>query len=224
MKRFLLKDLPSVKEFEKNLNKTFKLLSRVRNNIIGMEAFLGLTIKKRQASTYDKKMIKGFTIKKEEINQIFEMGYVTLFSHFEYFMYDLLKDLFFKFPKSLNTDVTFDEIRDISSVKKVKEYIIDSAAIKNSYSVETWLEFLKKTYAINILSVKQDREFIYMLNEVRNIIMHSGGKTNVRFRKNMGNILKTEIKIGEKHHLNMQEFFYILYKLFKKTCKNTKKL
>ena len=226
MKKLVLKDLHSVKEFGKNLNKTFKLLNSVRDIIVGIEAFLATSVKKGKVSDYDKKMIRRLTISKREKNQIFEMGYVTLFSHFEFFMCDLLKDLFFKFPKSLSVDISFDEIRDFRSVKRVKEYIIDSAAIRKSYSMDTWLEFIKKSYGINIISDKEDLTRLFLLSAYRNIILHSGGKTNARFRNSMRTLLKsdTDTKIGEKWDLDMQKYFYILYQLLKKILGDLKKL
>jgi len=62
-----------------------------------------------------------------------------------------------------------------------------------------------------------------MLNSLRNIILHSGGKTNSKFRGEMKTLIRAPIPLGETFKTDRKKYFQILHSFFTKLVINLEK-
>jgi hypothetical protein len=137
-------------------------------------------------------------------------------------MFELLKELFRKYPTSFQSEkaLKFEEIKNFDNIAEIKDYIIDSVAIEKSYDIESWETLLSKRFKIKVFKSKKSLEQIKALNSLRNIILHSGNKTNSRFSNEMSRFLKTPVPIGEPFGLSMKKYFEVLHATFSLLIKN----
>lgn len=211
MKKHHFKNLKSIQEFKKNINKTYIFIHGLESTIAATEAVLEFT-KAKDNPDYGKfrELLEFDDVKK---SYLFEVGFVVLFSNFEFFMSNFLKELFLKHPASIKSEkvVCLDEIDDFKNINEIKEYFADLTAIEKSYDIKSWAEFLSKKFNIKIFKNKKQLQRFLMLNSLRNIYMHAGGITNSKFRKEMRFFLKTKVPLGEKVNLDRKRYFEILY-------------
>lgn len=220
MKKGQLKNLKSLQNFKSELEETHTLIHALETQIMATEQLLDF-IKAKSSPDYEK-FQKYLEINEKQTSKLFELGFVALFANFECFMFEILKELFKKYPTSFRSEkiVKYEDLKDFSNIAEIKEYFIDSVAIEKSYDIEAWAEFLLKRFHIKVFTSKKDLERIRALNALRNIILHSGGKTNSRFRKEMSPLLKSPVPIGKPFSLNRKKYFGTLYNRFSILIRN----
>lgn len=219
-----LKKLKSVEEFKNNIVKTRNFIHGLEANILATETVLDFTKAKRNPD-YKKfeKLLEFDDVRK---SYLFEIGFIALFSNFEFFMTNFLKELFIKFPKSFKNEKLFciDEINNFKDLDEVREYVVDLYAIEKSYDIKSWLGYLNKRFNINIIKTKKHLSRFLMLNSLRNIYMHAGGVTNSKFRKEMKIFLKSDVPLNQKIDLDRKKFFEILFSELVLIIKNLDKI
>lgn len=212
-----IKNFESIKTFGNNIVKTLHVIFHLAGNATIAETLLMKDqLKELTLDEETKKSISDFTLKDQDVKYFFQIGYLALFSNFEFFMFDFLREFFLKFPKSLpkKTYINFEELSTLTSVKQIKEYIADKAAIDLSYSFEQWAQFINENCKISVFKTKSELDDMRSLNELRNAIMHSGGRVNSRFRNHIIKNLKVKsksIKLNTDIKLDPEKYFSILY-------------
>lgn len=211
MKKQHLKNLKSIQEFKKSIDKTYVFIHGLESNIAATEAVLDFTKAKEHLDYYKFKELLEFDDTKK--SYLFELGFIALFSNFEFFMSNFLKELFLKYPSSIKSEkvVCLDEINDFKNIKEIKEYFADLTAIEKSYDIKFWVDYLSKKFNIRAFKNEKRLMLFLMLNSLRNAYMHAGGITNSKLRKEMGNFLKSKIPLGQKIGLDRRKYFEILY-------------
>ncbi len=220
MKKNQLKNLKSLQNFKSELDETYVLIHALETQIMATEQLLGF-IKAKDSPGY-KKFQKYLEIDSKQTSRLFELGFIALFANFECFMFEILKELFKKYPTSFKSEkiIKFEDIKDFCDITEVKEYFMDSVAVEKSQDIEAWAEFLFKRFGVKIFKTKKDLERIQALNSLRNIILHSGGKTNSRFRKEMSPFLKSPISIGVPFSVDRKTYFSALHNGFSILIRN----
>ncbi|MCX6764357.1 MAG: hypothetical protein NTU58_01480 [Candidatus Nealsonbacteria bacterium] len=218
-----IKNLKSLVNFKNELKETRTLIHALETQVIATKEFLKVT-KAKEKPGYEK-FQKFLEITDKQIAKLHELGFVALFANFECFMFEFLKDLFRRHTHSFQSDkiAKFEDIKDFKTVKEVKEYFIDSFAIEKSYDIETWTSFLNQRFGIIIFKNRKDLLRFKALNSIRNLILHSGSKTNVKFRNEMRNLLKTPVPIGKPFKLDMKRYFVVLHSCLQILIKNIEK-
>jgi hypothetical protein len=207
-----IKGLKSIKNFKKNIKQTYIFFHGLETKIIALKTFL--TILNAKNNPNYKKFEQFLEFKKKHIAYLYEVGFIALFANFESFMLDLLKDLFRKYPHSFKCEklARFDEIEDFKNIKEVKEYFIDSLAIEKSYGgIESWTDCLGQKFRIKVFKTKKQFKLLRMLNELRNVFLHAGGKTTSKFRNKMKTFIKSEVPLNQKITLDRKKYFEVLY-------------
>lgn len=214
--------LRSVENFKLSIDKTDKFIHSIQANVTATETFLNET--KAKSNPSFKKFADLLIFDKTKINMTWEMGIILLFSNFEFFMYELVKELLNRHPSALGDElsVKFSEIADLKDKKAIKDFVIDDYAIKKAYSVKSWSQFLWEKFKLKIFKSKKQEETILAFNALRNAFMHGGGKTNVEFRRKMGAILKAKIPLNQKINLNRSKLFHGFLSLLHAIIKNLK--
>lgn len=211
MKKEHLKNLKSIQEFKKGIDKTYVFIHGLESTIVATEELLTFT-KAKESADYNKfqELLEFDDTKK---SYLFEVGFVTLFSNFEFFASNFLKELFLKYPNSIKGEkvACLDEINDFKNTKEIKEYFADLIAIEKSYDIKSWADFLNKKFNIKVFKDKKHLRRFLMLNSLRNVYMHAGGITNSKFRKEMKVFLKSKVPLGQKIGLDRKRYFEILY-------------
>lgn len=215
MKKIKLNNFSSVRNFEHAVNDTNVLINAIYAHIVGMKQFLDLT--KAQSQPKWKKMKKLLVIHDEQLNQLFEMGFINLFANFESFSFTFTKELLKKYPYRLKSEkvIKFEEIVDFKTCREIKDYFIDSLAIQKTYNLNEWLEYMEKVHEINIFKKKEELDSFMLLNSFRNVLLHSGGKTNSKFRVEMKKFIKSTVPLNQKIDLDRARYYEILYNTLK---------
>jgi len=210
-----LSNINSVKNFKKNIEKTYQFFSGLEINIFTTKEVFRMFKARRHPKFKEYQNIVEFN--KARLSYLYELGFIALFSNFEFFMYDLLRDLFKKYPNSFKKEkmVSYEEVSDFKNVREIKEYIVDSLAIEKAYDVKSWREFINRNFKITIFKTKKQFRLLLMLNALRNIFLHGGGVTNSKFRREMKELLKTQIPLKRKITLDRKTYFENLYRLLK---------
>ncbi|MDP3051923.1 MAG: hypothetical protein Q8N42_00250 [bacterium] len=211
MKKRQLKNLKSVQEFKKSIDKTHVFIHGLESNIAATEAVLDFT--KAKSSPDYKKFKKFLEFDDTKKAYLFELGFIALFANFEFFMSNFLKELFLKFPSSLKSEkiLRLEEINDFEDIKEIKEYLADLVAIEKSYDIKSWLDCLNKKFNIKVFKTKKHLQRFLMLNSLRNAYMHAGSITNSKFRNEMKVFLKSKVPLNQKIGLDRKKYFEILY-------------
>ncbi len=220
MKKDQSNKLKSLQNFKSEIEETYTLIHSLETQIIATEQLLEFT--KAKSSPDYKKFQKYLEIDDKQLKKLFELGFVALFANFECFMFELLKELFKKYPTSFQSEkvLKFEDIKNFGNIDEVKDYIIDSVAVEKSYDIETWETLLSQRFKIKVFKSKKYLERIRALNALRNIILHSGSKTTSRFSKEMSKLLKTPVPIGEPFNLDMKKYFEVLHTTFSLLIRN----
>jgi hypothetical protein len=163
---------------------------------------------------------ESLKVESRDKDYIFELGFIALFANFESLMYQLIKDLISKYPKSISSSdktIKISDIISISSSKKIKEYIIDDIAIEHSTGIDKWTRYLDERFNIKTFPDKEFEKGLSMLNEIRNLYLHSGGITNSLFIKNMKKYIKSIVPMNQNvSFINREKNFLNLYNIFTK--------
>lgn len=190
----------------------FKIeIKRIDDLISGLITSV-LTLNKMSERTHFKEGIAKLKKKypflefhKEKIDSVYELGFIRLYASFEAFMYEFLKYLYFKYPKSipLEKKITVEEIFEWKTKKSIYEFIIDHLAIENSYELSIWEKTLKTTFGIEVFKDEEQRLVFNLLNLCRNMLAHSGGKTTSNSIRTFNKILPND-KISK--HFKIEKF------------------
>ncbi|KPM30220.1 Hypothetical protein I595_3697 [Croceitalea dokdonensis DOKDO 023] len=166
---------------------------------------------KSKAKEFEKIMDDNPQLKfdKEKIDNIYELGFIRLFASFEAFMYEYLKELYIKYPDSLPTDrkIQVSDILDWKTKKSVNDFIVDHIAIENSYDLKTWERTLKGSFGIEVFENKEKEQLFNSLNLCRNMIAHSGGKTNSKIVRDFKKIFKDSDEPKGKFEIEKWDIF-----------------
>jgi hypothetical protein len=191
--------------FRLNLAETKDFIKKVHYGSGVLEQVCPEEIKQRENLIIDNK----------HYNKIWQLGFIHIIASFEFFMYDLLVELFKNHPNSLPKEkqVKIEEIQNFDNIQSLNEYIIDSIAIEKSYDLEVWAKTLENCFGIVPFENEMVKKTIQGLNLYRNMILHSGGKMNSKFVKDSLKIFSdSTINISnyskEKHEHKWNEFFW----------------
>lgn len=223
MKSKGLGKLKSVENFKNEIEETKTLIFALEIQVVATKELL--TFINAKTSPDYHKFKKHLEVSEDQLKKLYELGYVALFANFECFQFELLKDLFKKYPSSFRSEKTikFDDIKDFENIKEIKDYFVDSLAIDKSYEVETWVKFLEQKFSIKVFKTKKELIHFRGLNSLRNIILHSGSKTNSKFRGEMKTVIKTPVPLGETFKLDRKKYFQVLYSFFARLVVNLEK-
>lgn len=217
--------LPSVTNFKKSIDKTNRLISSIIGNIAATEAFLDI-ISKSDKSVLDHPIPKSLKLEKEDEEYIYELGFIALFANYEAFAHQLIKELLRKYPKCLtgsDKTIKVGEIFSTGSVRIIKEHIIDNIAIEKSAQIEVWSKYLEDRFNIKAMPSKKFYERLCILNELRNIFVHSGGFTTTIFITKMKKYFKADILLNQRVGFERKKYFRILYSLLSELHSNISK-
>lgn len=224
MKGKNLGKLKSVENFKSEIEETKTLIFALETQVVATKQLLSFT--KAKTSPDYHKFKKHLEVSEDQIKKLYELGYVALFANFECFQCELLKDLFKKYPTSFRSEKTirFEDIKDFENIKEIKDYFVDSLAIDKSYDIEMWVKFLEQKFSIKVFKSKKELSNFRMLNSLRNIILHSGSRTNAKFRGEMRTFIKTPVPLGEVFKLDRMKYFQILHGYFVKLIANLERV
>lgn len=200
----------SIDIFQENLEKTHRFVGKILMNVDGMEHFVSITNANKREK--NQKIIKDLKFDKKMKADLYEAGYVLLFSNFDHFMYTFALDVFSRFPNAYLKDKSVDlkELKSFSSIGEIREYFKDRVAIEKSYSPKDWIRFLD-SFDIKVFNNKIEQERFFLSCAMRNAFMHSGSRTNTQFKKEVEEILKTKVPLNQKIDFNRDRLFHSLY-------------
>lgn len=176
------KEFNSIKNFRNEANRIIELVHGLITVIRAFENLPdapGINMNKEEYQKQIKK-IPILNFNKEKIYCIYELGFIRLFASFEAFMYEYLKELYLKYPRSIPIDkkIQISDILEWNTKKSIQEFIVDYVAIENSYDISIWERTLKNTFGIDVFKDKEQKSLFEVVNVCRNITLHSGGKVN----------------------------------------------
>jgi hypothetical protein len=197
--------LKAVKTLETNIKSTKELMVSIHSNIVGMNYFVDKSEERAEKPSEMEKIIKKSMV---EMSEVYKMGFVAMYANWEYFMFDVLKEIISNNPKCLDSEkvVKIDEIENISSMKELYSYIADKFAVQYSYTIDDFCKFLSESIKLEILS-SDEKDFLEMMGLVRNAFLHSGSKVNSLFSMKMGKMLKTKVPINDDIDFNTERLF-----------------
>ncbi len=172
--------MKSIIAFEKNLKSTDLFTARIH----AMSRYLKERAPEKYPETIPSDVVKFVSWDASHYDKIFELGFIGIFANFEHFMYEFIKELYIKYPKSIPKDklIKSEEILKFTSYKKVFENLVDAIAIENSYDIGTWNITVSKLF--NIKPMSDDTKVRMMImNSKRNMYLHSGGNWNSKIDK-----------------------------------------
>jgi hypothetical protein len=192
--------MKSLLAFEENLNSTDLFTARVH----AMSTYLKPKRTIEYPSSIPPEIHKFLMFDEAHFEKIFELGFIALFANFEHFMYEFLKELYTKQPKAIPPEKTIKagDLMEFKSYRNVRDYLIDTIAIENSYDIETWNNTSQKLF--NIKPIPDEiRVRIMIMNSMRNMFLHSGGHWNSKIYKDKRKIeralnSKEPIKVKSK--------------------------
>lgn len=211
--------------FQENLLRTLRIISSIEANIIAVEAlFEQLPLSKEKRNEPIPKLL---SLNKSEKDYFFELGFIALFANLENFMFSIINELIHKNTKCIEGSEKTIRISDIfteRSSKSIKDYIIDDISIENSRSIPKWADCLNKTFSIKAFPDVEFESQVCMLNELRNLYLHSGGITNSLFVKNMKKYFKSRIPLGKSvEFIDRKKYYLLLLHMLETLCKHLSK-
>ena len=196
--------MKSLTVFEENIKSTDIFTARIH----AMSTYLKPAKPDEYPKTLPPRIIKFVTFDDSHFEKIFESGFIGLFANFEYFMYEFLKELYTKFPNAIPAEKTIkvEDVLQFKSYKNVREFLIDSIAIENSYDLEIWNNTVQKLF--NIKPIPDDVKVRMMiLNSMRNLYLHSGGHWNSKALRDLRKIDKAYITENSKRKVVKKRVF-----------------
>lgn len=210
--------LVSVVSFKRSIDRTKNLIDSVIKNIVATEAFIEHMTKVNR-NLLDHPISKSLKVEQDDRDYIYELGFIALFANFEAFTYQIVKDLIHRFPKCLKESdktIKVGSIFSMRSGKRIKEHIIDEIAIENSGQTEVWSKYLESRFNIKTMPDDKFRNKLYVLNELRNLFVHSGGNTTTLFIERTKKYFGNDIPLNQKMDIPKDKFFQILYEILNK--------
>lgn len=205
------KKYKSIEDYKKETQKIRDLIGGLITIVKVFEKLPEFPQLKSKAKAFEKIMDDYPQLKfdKEKIDNIYELGFIRLFASFEAFMYEYLKELYIRYPDSLPTDrkIQVSDILDWKTKKSVNDFIVDHIAIENSYDLKTWERTLKGSFGIEVFENKEEEKVFNSLNLCRNMIAHSGGKTNSKIVRDFKKIFKDSDEPKGKFEIEKWDIF-----------------
>lgn len=140
---------------------------------------------------------------------LYEMGFIKIFADFESFMYEFLIEKYSQNPNSIDKDkkIELGNLLDLKSIKEFRRNIVDEAAVADSWAVEKWEGVIRSKYRLEPFKDGRSKELFLALNEVRNTLMHTGGKASTKTVLKLRSINAEFVKRGEKIGFQKSELF-----------------
>lgn len=179
--------MKSLEVFEENIKSTDLFTARIH----AISTYLKPKKPEEYPKTIPAEVIKFVSFDESHFDKIFESGFIGLFANFEYFMYEFLRELYTKYPKAIPSEKTIkaEDVLQFNSYKSVRDFLIDTIAIENSYDLEIWNNTAQKLF--NIKPISDDVKVrIMIMNSMRNLLLHSGGHWNSKAFKDSRKIEK----------------------------------
>lgn len=171
-----------------------------------------------------KKLRPLLTIKPAHKKQLYELGFIALFAAFESFMFYLAKEVLKKYPATYISEklVSRQDIEGLTTLEEIEDYFIDSYAIYQSQSIKTWNNFLQGSGIYPFKKAPDEEQLLQGLSLLRNLLVHSSGKTTSRFKKEAAKIkfLKTPVPLGTPFDLDRKKYYKILRSLLLEVIDN----
>lgn len=220
------KRFKSVKVFNDELNKTIELIQ----GILISSATLEKVILSRQLTKENiahevglkSTALLDFTEEKE--NDIYELGFIRVFAVFESFMYDLLIEIYKKYPNSIPYErkIEVSEIINFNSKKSVIDFVIDQIAVENSYDVNIWEKTLNKSFNIYPFKDQEEKKNFMVLNVIRNMVLHSGRKMNSKaFKDTIKHMINFTKENVNQEKFVVEKFDVPMFEVWKASCSVT---
>ncbi len=203
----------ALKNLIKNLDKTRLTIDSFISCSVAahvLEKFLTTsnkdTFRKDKTGKLIKKHLDHTKVSKEDL---YEMGFIKIFGDFESFMYEFLLEKYSKNINLIDKDkkIELGNIVEFKNIKELRKNIVDEAAIADSWSIEKWAEVIKSKYKLDLFKDIRSRELFLALNEVRNALVHSGGKASTKTVQKLKSINAEFVKRGEKISFQKSELF-----------------
>ncbi len=172
------KNFRSVQNFKKNIKETLEYTQKIRTSMFITDKLMGLFESRGLIRSKKEKEYAAILKNDQRLEDyLFGISFINMYSHFEYFMYDFVYDLLSKYPESMENleNMGYKELAGFKSIRQLRKYLRDKAAIKNSYDLEKWKNFLENHYKIFPFKSKSDYKYILFLDNLRNDLEHSGG-------------------------------------------------
>jgi hypothetical protein len=197
----------SIEDFKNEFKRIENLLSGLIT-IIEVLNQLSVTPLFKGMSEHFRKQYPFLEFGKDKIDSIYELGFIRLYASFEAFMYEFLKEMYIKYPKSIPIDkkISIGEIIDWKTKKSVNEFIIDHVAIENSYDLQTWERTLNNSFKIEVFNNKEQKTLFDTLNLCRNMLVHSGSKTNSKVVRDFNNLFPDTHTEESKDHFTPKKW------------------
>lgn len=216
-----LSKFKSIRIFNEEINVTHVLIEALNAQIFATKTFFdGLKVD-RSAPQYIK-LKHLIEVDSVQMEKIYELGFIALFANFESFTFNLLKELYKKYPSSCSSErlIAFEDIKGFETVQQIRDYFIDCLAIKNSYDTEQWVKYLQLKFKVKVFKNKKQFNSFRALNALRNIILHSGGKTNSKFRKDLSMLKIKNVPIDKPVTSGRKNYFKSAHSLFTSLINN----
>ncbi len=164
------------------------------------------------------KLIKKHTDHaKKSKEDLYEMGFIKLFADFESFMYEFLVEQYSKHLNAMdNVKIDLEIVLNSKSIKELRKTLADETAVVDSWTIEIWEKKLKEKFNISIFDYQKDRRWFFILNEIRNSILHSGGKASTKTLKKLKSLEAPDLKHGKKVPVENSKLFYATHTLITK--------
>ena len=206
--------LSSVKNFKSIIFRTKHFFDSVEANIVFTKTIL------EEFHTTDvkgfKKIKKITEFTKNKLSYVYELGFIALYANFESFIVDLTKELIKKYPKSFKSEkcISVSDLKEHKNIDDAIDYYIDAYAIDKTSNLMVWREYTNTQFGIDIFNKdNKNWDLLFILSSLRNCYLHSYGRTNSRFIKQMKKIINSSIPLHDKIRLDRKKNYYSLYKL-----------
>tara|TARA_R110001606_G_scaffold67957_2_gene155220 strand:- start:735 stop:1136 length:402 start_codon:yes stop_codon:yes gene_type:complete len=103
--------------------------------------------------------------------------------------------------------IQVSDIMEWKTQKSVRAFILDHIAIENSYDHITWEKTLKNSFGIEIFEDEKEKQLFESLNLCRNMIAHSGGKTNSKVVRELKRIFNKKENESELFKIEKWDIF-----------------
>lgn len=214
------KRLKAVRVFNAELKKTSNLINGILVSNYALEKLMAARgLSKEDISVKTSKILASLLDFGEEKKEgVYELGFIRAFAAFEKFMYDLLLELYKKFPEAIPYErkIEVSDIINYNSRKSIVDFVIDQIAVENSYDVNAWEKTLVRSFKIYPFKNSEEKKDFMTVNLFRNMVLHSGRKMNSKVIKDFTKHLeessespfKREKFVVEKFDLPMYEIWY----------------
>jgi hypothetical protein len=139
--------------------------------------------------------------------------FVALVSHYDAYLSNLIKTIFYLKPEILNTcqrQLTFSELIEFSSIDAARDYVIEKeveSILRNSHAEQ--FDWMEKRFNISLRKDLPIWPFFVELTERRNLFVHCDGIVSAQYLsvcEKHGVKLNDEIEVGHMLHVDPKYF------------------